>query len=759
MSKTRSTIMESLQKLCMLLIICLTLIFNPFSVSGQTVKNNQGSGTSEDPYIVPTTESEIKVDAVLDEPAWQKALVLELNYEVRPGENVTPPVRTEVLLIYDSRNLYAAFRCYDPDPSAIRAHLRDRDTLGGDDWVGLIFDTFNDQRRSLDYLVTAQGVQFDEIESQSGEDPGWDAIWESAGRITDWGYSVEIAIPFSSIRFQRTTTPQVWGFDAQRRYPRDHGYHIGLFSRDRSNNCYLCQAVKIKGFQGVSPGHNIEIDPTLTAIRSDYRPDFPEGKLARQNYEEEFGVSAQWGITPNMTLNGTINPDFSQVEADALQMDINEPFALFYPERRPFFTEGTDFFAALENIIYTRTLRNPSWGLKLTGKEGANTVGAYMVRDDITNLIFPGSQNSNSTSLNMNNTSSVFRYKRDFGSRYTVGLLGTDREAKDYYNRVYGFDLDFRFTPTNQIQLLVLGSSTKYPEEVTGDFNQPAGSFKDRLISFEYDHYTRTWGWWADYEEAGSGFRADLGYYPRVGYRNIEGGLLYTWNAKPNSWWAYFRLGGDLHYFEESNGKLLSETASLWLNYNGIMQSFVYLEAEQAREAYANKEFNQTAFVFQCGFWPAGNLELGATTMFGDQIDFANIRLGNRFRINPWLSYNLGKHLRLSLNHNYENMNVQNKRLYTANISQLTAVYQFTVRMYLRSILQYVNYDYNPGNYTFDVDSEFNRFFAQLLFSYKINPRTVLFLGYSDNYLGDQNIRLTQSNRTLFLKLGYAWVL
>ncbi len=751
--------MKSFQRFIINLSVCMVSVFLPISLLGQAGNENHGSGTANHPYIVPKTEGEIKVDAVLDEAAWQKALVLELKYEVRPGENVTPPVQTEVLLTYDVKSFYAAFRCYDPYPSAIRAHLRDRDTLGGDDWIALILDTFNDQRRSFDFIVTAQGVQFDQIESQSGEDTGWDTIWDCASKITDWGYAVEIAIPFSSFRFQRKQGPQVWGFDAVRRYPREHPYHIGLFPRDRSNNCYLCQAVKIKGFEGANPGRNIEIDPTIIAFRSDDRPDFPHGNLKKQDQDAEFGLTARWGITPNLTSNFTYNPDFSQIEADAQQLDINEPFALFYPERRPFFTEGADFFAALENIVYTRTMRNPSWGLKLTGKEGANTIGTYMVRDDITNLIFPRSQSSNSTSLDITNTSSVFRYKRDFGSRYTVGLLGTDREAKNYFNRVFGFDLDFRFTPTNQIQLLVLGSSTKYPQEVTNDFDQPSGTFSDRLISFEYDHYTRTWGWWADYEEAGSAFRADLGYYPRVGYRNVEGGLLYTWNAKPGSWWAQFRVGGDLHYFEESNGKLLNKQASLWFNYNGIMQSYLYIEGWKTREAYANLEFDQTASLVRGGFWPTSNLQLGAFTIFGDQIDYANIRLGKRFRINPWLSYNFGKHLRLSFDHNYERMNVQNVRLYRANISQLTAVYQLTVRTFFRSIIQYVNYDYNPSNYTFEIDSKDKRLFTQVLFSYKINPRTVLFLGYTDNYLGDQDIKLTRSNRAIFMKLGYAWVL
>ncbi len=742
------------------LTICLACVLLPQSLPGQTSGNeNYGSGTKDDPYIVPKTETEIAVDAVLDEAAWQKALVLELKFEVRPGENVTPPVRTEVLLIYNTKNFYAAFRCYDHDPSAIRAHLRDRDTLGGDDWIALILDTFNDERRSFDFIVTAQGVQFDEIETQNSEDNGWDTIWESSSKITDWGYAVEIAIPFSSFRFQRKDGPQIWGFDAVRRYPREHAYHIGLFPRDRSNNCYLCQAVKIKGFDSASPGRNIEFDPTVIAFRSDNRPDFPHGNLEKQRQEAELGLTARWGITPNLTSNFTLNPDFSQVEADAQQLDINEPFALFYPERRPFFTEGADFFAALENIIYTRTMRDPSWGLKLTGKEGANTIGAYVLRDEITNLIFPGSQGSRSTSLDIANHSSVLRYKRDFGSRYTAGLLATDREAKNYFNRVFGFDLDFRFTPTNQIQLLVLGSSTRYPDNVTNNFDQPPGNLSDQLISFEYDHYTRTWGWWADYEEADSNFRADLGYYPRVGYRNVEGGLFRTWIAKPGSWWSQFRVGSELNYFEESDGKLLNKRASLWFSYSGTMQSYLNTTGRKTREAYNYREFDLTYFQIEAGFWPTSNLQLSAYTIFGDQIDYANTRLGNRFRINPWLSYNLGKHLRLSFDHNYEQMIVHDARLYTANLSQLTAVYQFNVRTFFRTILQYVDYDYNPDNYTFNIASADRRFFTQLLFSYKFNPRTVLFLGYSDNYNGSQDFGLTQSNRTFFIKLGYAWVL
>jgi predicted porin len=189
------------------------------------------------------------------------------------------------------------------------------------------------------------------------------------------------------------------------------------------------------------------------------------------------------------------------------------------------------------------------------------------------------------------------------------------------------------------------------------------------------------------------------------------------------------------------------------------MQSFLQLRAWRSREAYADEEYGLTGGVVQAGLWPMGDLQVGAFAIVGDQIDYANARLGSRFRINPWMSYNLGRHIRLALNHNFERMRASNARLYTANISQLTAVYQFNVRTFSRAIIQYVNYDYNQDNYTFQQDSEDRRLFTQLLFSYKFNPRTVLFLGYADNHRGNQDFSITQSNRTFFVKLGYAWTI
>lgn len=717
------------------------------------------AGTSEDPFIVPRTESGMKIDAVLDEQAWANALVQELKYEVSPGENVLPPVRTEVLLTYGEKNLYIAFRCFDPEPSCIRARINDRDRAWDDDRVVAIFDTFNDERRAYNFCVNPFGVQMDYIRAFEIDDTGWDAIWNSAGKITDWGWVAEISVPFNSIRFQRIEGPQTWGFVAARLYPRAHDYWINNNPDDRSNDCSLCQAYKIEGFEGVTPGRNIELVPTLIGGRTDERSELPHGNFETMNEDVEGGFSGRWGVTTNMTLNGTINPDFSQVEADAMQLDINEPFALSFPEKRPFFTEGADYFSTLKRAVYTRTMRDPDWGMKLTGKEGVHTIGAYLVRDDVTNFIFPGSQSSSSTSLDQKNTSGVFRYKRDMGRKYTLGLMATDREGSDYYNRLVGIDGDIRLTNCDRVQIQALGSNTQYPDETAVEFDQGSGKLKDHFFAFEYDHRARNWGWWLDYDDVGPDFRADLGFIPMVGFRNVEGGVHYTWIGEPGSWWSSFVVGNELNYYEKANSDLLLKNGALWAQFAGIKQSHGSFGGRMFQEAYGGRAFDLVEYYGCLGFRPESNIWFHIAYYFGDRIDYANTRRGSRINLVPSLYLNLGRHCRLDFDHTFEHMSVDSGRLYTANISQVTAVFHVNTRTFFRSILQYVDYDYNVGNYTFELDSRYKHFFSQFLFSYKINPFTVFFVGYSDNYYGRQEYDLTQNDRTFFMKLSYAWVM
>jgi hypothetical protein len=725
----------------------------------------EGSGTKEDPFIIPGAESAIKVDGKLEEREWEKSLKLYLPYETWPGDNTPAPVRTECYLTYSKSTFYIGFRAFDPDPSKLRAYLYERDKIFSDDFVAVFLDTFNDERRAYGFRSNPYGVQWDDIRIRTAVDTAiatpvaFDAIFNSKGKVYDWGYAVEIAIPFNQLRFQRSKKDQVWGFNARRVYSRDLLYLLDHMRIDRNNACQMCQYVKIKGFAGASPGRNIELVPTLTGTRTDERPDFPEGDFEKRNQDIEPGLTARWGITPNTTFSATVNPDFSQVEADTLQLDINQPFALFYTELRPFFYEGAEYFNSYFSAVYTRTMRDPSWGLKFTGKARGNTLGAYVVRDDITNLLFPGSYGSSAVSLDMPNTAAVFRYKRDLGAKYTVGLLAANREGDDYFNRMAGIDAELRFTRKDRVQFQFLGSSTRYPEEVARDFWQEEEEFGGSALGINYTHDSRNWDFLVEYRNFTRGFRADLGFMTQVNYQRGTASTSYTWYGRRKSWYRQLVLGGQYKYTADQDGNLIFSGGNISLNYRGPLQSSAALVVRKFRESYRFVEFDEFSVTVTGSTKPSARLELSFTGIFGDRVDYANVRLGERVLLNPGIVFKPGRRLRLKLFHTYERLRVDSGRVYTANVSDIRAIYHLNVRAFFRAILQYIDYDYNADNYTFPIDPRSKSLASQLLFSYRVNPRTVLFLGYSDSYQGRQDYNLTRKNRTFFIKLSYAWSL
>jgi len=710
-------------------------------------------------HAIPKVNQRIVVDGVLDEAVWQRAWSSTLDYEVRPGENTPAPVRTEVLVMHDDHQLYVGFRAFDPDPSAIRAHLSDRDQAWDDDWVGVVLDTFNDERRDYLFVVNPLGVQMDQIEVESNGQTPWDGIWKSAGTLTEWGWSVEIEIPFSTLRFQRSDGPQTWGFDAIRGYPRNVSAQMGAFPRDRSNNCYLCQALKIEGFAGVSPGRNLEIVPTLTATRTDQRDPFPDGPMVDGDPDIEFGITARWGFTPNMTVSATLNPDYSQVEADARELAVNRPFAIFYPEKRPFFMEGADYFDTSMNIVYTRMMRDPAWGLKLTGKQGPHTIGTYVVDDDVTNLVIPGSESSSATSIEESTTSTVLRYKYDLGSRFTIGGLFTNRAGSNYLNRVAGVDGDLRLSSTDHLFVQLLTSSTRYPEDVVEEFEQPDGSFGDWAGEVVYLHETRTWEWWAVWSDVGEGFRADLGFMPQVDYRHAEVGLGYNWNAYDGSWYSRMDLKAKIADTEDQTGFLLFHEDVVQFTIEGPLQSHSVVRPSRVREGFNGEEFDFNRLALHFCARPNGHSHAWLDLVTGGQVDYVNTRQGDFTNIDTGFWYRLGRHFYVAPSYTREKMDVPEGWLYTSTIGQMEASWQFNPRCFVRAILQHVEDRFNPELYNDERDSEYQNLFGQFLFSYKVNPSTVLFVGYSDNSLADQNFGLTQVNRTIFVKIGYAWVL
>jgi hypothetical protein len=713
-------------------------------------------------FAVSKAVSKIKVDGILDEDAWPGASVIPLIYEWTPGDNVPPPVKTECLITYDDDFFYVAFRAYDPEPEKIRAHLMDRDSMDTfiqDDHISFMIDTFNDERRGFQFRVNPLGVQADAIfsELEGYEDFSWDAIWNSAGKVTDWGYAVEVSISFNQLRFARTTAAKTWGFSAERSYPRNVRHRITSHRRDRNIACIICQFNKLTGFEEITPGRNLEFDPTLTAKRTDERSDFPWGPLENGKAKVEPGITARWGVTPNLILNGTINPDFSQVEADVAQLDVNTRFALYYPEKRPFFLEGADFFLTPFQAVFTRTVADPDGGFKLTGKIGRNALGGFGAYDRINNLIFPSNQGSMSISIDQDVASGVFRYRRDIGRGSTLGVLYSGRAAEDYYNHVGGLDGFFRFSPTKTLRFQYLHSETSYPDLIVAEFGQPENGFGGDALMAEFQHMGRDWYYMFSYEDLSPEFRADYGYIPRVDTRTGTAVLQRILWGKADSWFTQlaFGLSGEVVY--DHNGRLTDQQFTLAGGYRGPLQTNFQVRLNQNKELYINTLYDLTRAAFMAEIKPASGLWFSLTGQFGDAVDYSNSREADAFRILLGAELGIGRHINLNFGHIFERLSLRGNEIYTANLPQLRLIYNFNVRTFVRAIFQYRDVHRNEALHIFPVPVKSQTLFSQFLFSYKINPQTVLFIGYSDNYLGLKDITITQTDRTFFIKVGYAW--
>lgn len=708
-------------------------------------------------YSALRTTAPVQVDGVLDEAAWAGAPTFELAYETRPGENVPPPVRSEGWVAFDDRNFYFAFKAYDPEPEKIRARFTDRDRAYQDDFIGLVLDTFNDERRAFEFFVNPLGVQMDLIQDDvtGTEDESWDTLWDSAGRLTPEGYVVEAAIPLSSLRFPEGIS--TWGIGAVRIHPRDKRRNLGDHPIERGRNCYLCQESKLDGLEGIRPGRNFELDPTFTAGRTDRREPFPQGPFVKVDDPTDFGLTARWGVTPDLTLLGTVNPDFSQVEADAAQLDVNNQFALFYSEKRPFFLEGADYFSTQVNAVYTRNIADPAWGAKLIGKPGKNAVGLIVAGDRTTNLLLPGSEGSELAALEQENTATVARYRRDILGTSTIGVLYAGREGDGYHNRLLGMDSSIRIGDRHRLKIEAMASRTIYPEEFAAAHDQPSGEIDGHAIELAYDYTSENWFGYFRGSDYAQDFRADLGFEPQVDYRKGVLGLERIWNGDGARWYDQMRIGGDYDEAYDQSGSLLEREIEFWWQANGPRQSFLNLSPGRRTKLYQGREFDQTYLNLYGEAHLTGSFYFYVEGTVGDEIDFVHARPAEGVTVSPGVRFDLGRHLRLTVDDRYQALDVDGERLFTAQIVELRATYQFNLRTFVRLVSQYVDIHRRPELYVEAVESQSRELFNQLLFSYKLNPQTVLFAGYSDTAFSAPSVDLTRASRTLFLKLGYAW--
>ena len=704
---------------------------------------------------VPHLQGKPRIDGRLDEALWQQAHQFQLQYETRPGENTPATVKTTVYIGENGDSLLLAFVAEDPDPKQIRAFLRDRDSAYDDDFVGVNLDTFDDQRRAFEFYVNPLGAQMDVIyeEANGNEDDSWDGLWDSAGRITDTGYVVEIQIPFSTLRFQKGKDLQQWAADFVRFRPRGQRYRMSNNIQDRNQRCYLCNVGKLRGFAGIRASSNLEFAPTVTMRYSQQRAD-AAAPFSSEGIKFDPGLDIKWSPSPNLTVNATVNPDFSQVEADSAQLDVNNTFALFFPEKRPFFLDGADYFNTPTQVVYTRNVNDPDIGLRLTGRSGKQTYGVFVARDTVTDLLLPGVFGSRLARYDGASNDGAFRYRYDLAGNSSIGAIATIRSGDDYRNVLEGVDGRWQHGKHSLVGQW-LHTSTQDPG--AGD------SFSGDAHTFQYNYNSRNWNGYAGQNQFDDGFRADLGFIGQVGFTQDYGGLNRVWYAAKGARFSEARIGARWSLQRASGGQLLDRTREVSASVNGPLQSTLVL-AHVERDRYWNGVvFQERINRFYGELTPISGLSLQLFARHGTRVDVANTQLATITSIQPSLNANIGKSLSVRLNHNYERLSRDGGNVYVANLTDLRISYQFSLRQRLRVALLRNDFKRDPSLFapTFPPRSAaFRRsrsLNSQLIYSYKINPRTALYVGYADGYFGDQEDPLLQTDRTVFVKVGYAW--
>ncbi|MCJ7587375.1 MAG: carbohydrate binding family 9 domain-containing protein, partial [Candidatus Aminicenantes bacterium] len=373
----------NLKSIALIAACACTLLLAP------ALRGGSRTAEGETPLVVPKAERPPVLDGSLDEPVWAQALKVDGFKTFKPDFGKEASQKTEAFVTYDAENFYFAFRCYDSEPAKVKAAVSKRDNIFQDDIVFVNIDTFNDNQSAFVFMLNPLGIQGDGMLTVAGNiETSFDAVWYSKGRIDERGWSVDARIPLQSIRFPNKDV-LTWRILFIRFFTRT-SEQVSLPPIDPAQGSLLSQAMPLQ-LSGLKYKRVVELLPALTYGRTS---EASEGKLVRNKALDigDFSLTGKLGITSDLTLDGTYNPDFSQVEADAGQVDFNIRYALYYEEKRPFFLEGSELWqfggameeAPLMAMVYTRTISDPIFGFKLTGKiTPRDTLAAIYAQDNL----------------------------------------------------------------------------------------------------------------------------------------------------------------------------------------------------------------------------------------------------------------------------------------------------------------------------------------------------------------------------------------
>jgi hypothetical protein len=706
----------------------------------------------------------IKIDGDLSDEAWRTATRVDRFYEIQPGDNTEPPVKSVGYLTYDDRFLYAAFDFEDPDPSSIRAPLSDHDDVNGNnmDFGGLFVDSLNTGRTAIEFFVTPSNVQYDAVtDDATGENPAPDFFWDSAAKITNHGWTMEMRIPFSTLRYKQSQ--QQWRIILFRNYPRQFRRQITSTPFPRGSNCTVCRASPLVGLENLPSGSHFVAAPYLSGSSTAAPQNGVLGApLADGSPQGRVGVDVKYSPNADTAIDTTVRPDFSQIESDTAQISANERFALFYPEKRPFFLEGVDLLQSPIQAVYTRTITDPTWGLRITGKEAGVRYTALAAEDSGGGtVVIPGANDSSTAPEDFSSSVFVGRAKKELGRSF-VGALVTDREgtSTQMHNRVAGPDFEWRPNQADVVSGQWLFSDTRTPNRPDLADQWDGRAMTGSAVQAGWSHSTRHLDWGTSYADVSDGFRADDGFVPQVGYRQFMGSA--GWTVHPKGFFRRERTFFNAQYQTDASGAVITENVmpgfGMDTRWNGFMQ-FRYLNDRTRAGALL---IGRQQFGYSAQFSPSHLVSfISVDSTLGQDIDFDNARPATGLTLNLQGTLQPTGHLRLDLLEDTRTLHVRSalpsNRLFVQRVSRAKATYTFTSRTFVRLIGQYFDTTADPLLYVTTVNARSGDFSASALFAYKLNWQSVMFVGYGDDRELSDVRRLEPLDRQFFVKLSYAF--
>lgn len=681
------------------------------------------------------------IDGKLELSIWETAMVIEDFVQYEPQEGAPPSERTVAYVAHDHKHLYIAVRCFDSNPKAIRACLTQRDRVMGDDEVSVYLDTFNDKKRAFVFQVNPCGVQSDGIYTEptgrSGRmsfdriDRSWDTFFRAAAEIDETGYVVEMAIPFKSLRFPHTPD-QTWGLQIMRSIRRK-SEEVYWPPRSRGVNGFLVQAGRITIEGEIEKGRNLEVMPVVTGA-----------KATGEKLDPRAGLNLKYGLTSDLTADATLNPDFSQIEADMPQVDVNQRYPLYYPEKRPFFLEGKDFYETPLELLYTRTMLEPQWGLKFSGKAGRTALGFMSVLDGNTpDISIPGATPPEVGEVAPRGLFNVLRVRRDLFSESSIGFILTDKEMgyegeslTRNYNRIAGIDGLFKFARLYRFTFQLAGSQSRVGETETGFV--PA-------VALNLNRSSRHLQLSADWTSIHPDFEASAGFLRRKDVHAFSTRAAYS--LLPENRYV-ISVTPSLNYrrIYDFNRTLTDEEKEFSLMVSGWGQSFFWMNYQDSFERYNGVDFKTRDWRFNLSAEPLSWLSGRISRSFGDGIYYSE---------DPYLGYKSGwtamvtfkplSNVRFFTSYtNNEFFQAKGgERVYAVNILSERISVQLSKPLSLRLITDWNDY--------------YRKLYLSFLLSFELNPGTVFYLGLDDTRENPGAGPLQSTGRYFFVKFSYWW--